>query len=456
MSTNPNFHLFLEGPISITGSGAIKTTGARLVIHGTGAVGAVNFSVGTTPLTIGQFTLNRPGQTMTLGNDLTITSNASVSNGNVNLNGKIFKFNGANTTLPANAAAGTFVGSSSSAITFSNAGAVTGQLNMDQTSSSTKTLKALTTQKSLTLGNSLEITDSLKVTGVTLTNNGGITFRSSATLKGRIANSTGSISGNITVETFAQGGTTDWTNLGVSGVSGLNLSSWDNPTTFPMTCIGCINATTSVGGGFASAVRWDESLASPAAYVTMSNSDPLTQERILDVFRFDTIHYSRYELVGYRPSRYRPSYYSFNCFNSAGYNLISNPYASPIRWSLLRASNSGIVNDVYYVYDPDMGLTRSFVSGLTAPTGTQVAYDIIPAGQGFYVEATSGGNLTANESNKVSFNTGANQLLKSSENNSTTNSNVGSYLRINIDGGGYHDDAVIRFPLMQRLILIRL
>jgi hypothetical protein len=66
------------------------------------------------------------------------------------------------------------------------------------------------------------------------------------------------------------------------------------------------------------------------------------------------------------------------------------------------------------------------------------ANDIIPMGQGFYVQALSNTNLFAQESNKVSNNTYANQLLKT-----TTTPQV---FRLKINGfDGSNDETVLRF-----------
>ncbi|MEO6301986.1 MAG: hypothetical protein ABIP51_02320 [Bacteroidia bacterium] len=103
MSVIPVNSVFFMGPISVSGAGTIKTANSKLAIMGSGAVGTINFS-GTQ--SVSSFTLDRVGQTLTLGSSFTVNSVASILNGNININSKSLKFGGI-TTL----GTGNFVGS---------------------------------------------------------------------------------------------------------------------------------------------------------------------------------------------------------------------------------------------------------------------------------------------------------------------------------------------------------
>jgi hypothetical protein len=72
--------------------------------------------------------------------------------------------------------------------------------------------------------------------------------------------------------------------------------------------------------------------------------------------------------------------------------LISNPYPSPIRWSLLRGATPNIDNGVY-IYNTDLnggtGGYATYVNGVSSPAvGAGGIGDTIPMSQGFYVHST--------------------------------------------------------------------
>lgn len=439
-------NLTLNG--TLTGSGVLEgSIGARITIGGNGNFGTLNFATGTN--TLHTLSMNRSGGGLiALGSDLCARSNYIHNNGNFSLNGFSLTLNGA-ITLPASSSNGFLIGSSNSELSIINSGGLANSLFMDQTSINSRSLKALNLNRAVTLnvGNPCIILDSLKIFAGTVASNGNLTFPSTGSLKARIAEigSAGALTGNITVQTFAPGGTTDWAVLGVSGVSGQILSNWDGQ--IPMTCNGCINGTTTAGGPFASAVSWDESAAAgdPAAYVTMSNSTPLTPGQGFWIY-LGTGLSSTSDMTWNVSGTAVTGNVSIPLTNSGaangdGYNLISNPYPSPISWTKLRNGNA-LVDNAIYIYNADLGLTTSFVNGVSSPASAS-ANDVIPMGQGFYVRATGNTNLTAQESNKVNNNTGANPLLKS--NQSSSNFYYGDIFRLNINGGGFIDDAAIRF-----------
>ncbi|MCW3077886.1 MAG: hypothetical protein JWO32_2495 [Bacteroidetes bacterium] len=444
MNGTPIRSLYLNGPISTSG-GFIKTGNSILNIGGSGAIGTVNFAAGATTFSINKLFLNRAGQTLTLGSDLSVTSTASLSNGNINLNGKTLKLNGA-TTFPASAAAGVFIGSGSSNLTLGGTGALTNGLFMDQSSSSSKTIKALNLTKTgstLNLGNSIEITDSVKITGATLNTGGNLTLKSTLNLKGRIAeiSSGGSLSGNVTVETFAKGGSAGWAQLGVSGVSGQTFNSWYGQ--IPMTIEGSATGVTSAGGYYFESVQgWKET--DPNGYdTTIVVTDPLVVGKGYWVYLASSTSSAAdkiWTVTGapvtgpvIMPVTNTPTVPA----SVQGYNLVSNPYASPISWTKLRNGNLQVA-DAIYVYNADLGTSTSYVGGF----GTNGGTDVIPMGQGFYVQALNNTSLISAESNKVSNNTVANQLLKTA----SPSANIGLTLKLKINGNaGESDETGFRF-----------
>jgi hypothetical protein len=96
--------------------------------------------------------------------------------------------------------------------------------------------------------------------------------------------------------------------------------------------------------------------------------------------------------------------------------------------------------DAIYIYNPDLGLTTSYVFGVSShPNG---ANDVIPMGQGFYVQSIGYPLLAYTEACKVPNNTNANPLLRSS---SSVDPAIGTLLRLKVEGEGYSDYTAIRF-----------
>ncbi len=426
MSVIPVNSVFFQGPISVSGSGSIKTANSKLAITGAGAVGTINF---TGTQSVSQFTLDRVGQTLTLGSSFTVNSVANIANGNVNLNGKGLKFGGA-TTL----GSGNFVGSTTSTLNFS--GAVTGGLKMDQTSSSTKALSELTLNNAsgLTLSNSMEIWGSITPSVGTITTGGNLTIKQDASNKGRIGTiSTGGFSGNVTAEYYAPGPTTGWALLGANGISGQTMNNWYGQ--FPMAIEGSTTGVSSAGGYFESVQGWNE--ADAYGYdTTITVSTPLAQGQGFWVYlgngQFTTSDFIL-KLTG-SPITGNVTIPLTNSAQS-GTCLIANPYCSPISWTALRNANPAVTNAVY-IYNAD-GPYASFVGGV----GTNGGSDNIPAGQGFYVVALSNTSLAAKETNKIASNT---NLMKTNSNSNT--SSIGLPIKLQITGfSGDYDETAVRF-----------
>lgn len=290
----------------------------------------------------------------------------------------------------------------------------------------------------LSFGHTTNILDSLKITGGTVTGT-NLVFKSTSALKGRLAEITGgSISGNITVETFIPGGLTDWAVLGASGVNGLTFNNWYP--TIPMSIEGSATNVTSAGGYFESVQGWNESDA--YGYdTTITINSSITPGKGFWLFVGTSLSstgpitttVTGNPMTGTQPIALSKSAQGGSC-------LIANPFASPISWDRIDAANSGVTTGEIYIYNADLGLTTSYVGGVSTPGGVGSATSTIPMGQGFYVVANGAGPLNISESAKVSNNTSADPLLKTA-----ASSTIGSVVRLNLTGGGYMDETAIRF-----------
>lgn len=426
-------------PASTSNGVFIGSTTSSLAVGGTGSItnSMLMSQSSTGSRSLGMFSLTRTTSTLTLGNNLIVSGTTDLPNGIIDINGTLLTLSGP-INFPTTSSFGRGMkGSLTSSLTINGSGAITNSLFMN----SGIQLSDLTMNRSgqtLTLGNTLEVYGVVNPLAGTVASGGNLFIRSNATNKGRIAAITGVLTGNIKVETYAAGGVTDWTNLGPSGVNGLTVASWEGQ--IPMTCFSCPNDQTSAGGYFVSIQSWDPTKLSsdPTAYVEMSYTTPLNPAQGYWTYLGDALGTTSaltWTVTG-APTQGNiniplttPSPGNF----SEGFNLISNPYPSPILWSSLWNSNANVDNAIY-VYSPEAGGTTSYAGGVSSDPVNGIT-NVIPMGQGFYVQAVANATLVAQESNKTSSNS---PLLKTTE-------DIGSVVRLRVDGGGFYDMTAIRF-----------
>ncbi len=97
-----------------------------------------------------------------------------------------------------------------------------------------------------------------------------------------------------------------------------------------------------------------------------------------------------------------------------GWNLIGNPYPSPIKWSLVKALNAGETDGSYYAFHTTGEYSGNWGSH-NGTTGVNGATDEIAIGQGFFVLAS--GNQTFNMDNSVRSTLAANYYKTDAVNN---------------------------------------
>lgn len=306
-------------------------------------------------------------------------------------------------------------GTSTTSLVIAGSGSISGSLKMNSTFGfallGNLTLNRATT---LSLGSNLYIVNSLVVTSGTLSTGGFLTLYADASRTGRLGNIAGTISGNVSVQTFVPGNSTGWALWGVPGVTGKTVSNWSSQ--IPMSCNGCPNGTTSVAGGFNSIVGWNE----PAADYdnTVGFSTALTPGKGFYVYVGSGFSSTTAFSLTTTGSVVQGAGTIPITKNTNNYNLIANPYASPISFTTFRSlgTNSSKIANAIYGWNADLnggaGGAVQFAGGVSTPSGISGMKDVIPAGQGFFVEALSAGNLDYNETMKSGSNTSSNPLLR--------------------------------------------
>lgn len=455
--------LNINGPAAFTSSSTNGTiTGANtstLSINSSSVSNSLFFTTGAQ--TLKSFVVNCPAQTVTLGTPLTVATTFTHTAGIINLNGQTLSLNGT-VTFPTSATNGSFSGSSTSSLSFGAggaSGAYTNSMYMTQ-SGTANYLNNITlnntSSPTLTLGNALNLVGTLTPTSGTFATGGNLTLiATSYTNVARVGTigASGNITGNATVQMYAQGGTTGWTTMGSPGLTGRTFADWDD--NIAIQCLNCpdgyyYNFTSvqwydeTVGGVFGNASRYkvitnttDPMTIGKGYWVYLGTSTSTTTDLILDA----TGPVNKGNFV-----------FTITLTNSGGgtnatdhgYNLIANPYPSPINWTSLRAGNANI-GTTFYVYNPDLSgyATYNSTGGVSNPVvGSGGIGNLIPAGQAFYVKASAATTLTARETYKGAS---TQALLRGGNNHHTTSSSNPMVLRLFADGASMHNETAMYF-----------
>ena len=425
-----NTNLILEASTA-TISGAIS--GAGLVIGDNAASLVLNGS------SSGSLNLQSPHELQNLTIDgsanVSLGTNLNIIGGNFNLLGGTLSLNSSTLSIDdpsiSNLTAGVISDNGTSTFSLGSNNIMGTGLLMSNVNN---TLSKLITNGNLQLMNSLNIKDYIQVDGGTFTTNNNLTLKANITLSARVASmSLGSISGNVTVETYIPGPTTGWSLWGANGLPSLIVSDWEAQ--IPMTCSDCPNNSFSTGGFFSSIQGWDESSSFATAYITnISKNDAITSGKGFWVYVGSTSSTSiNYTLSSTGSLNQGNITFPITKSNNQ-FNLIANPYASPIDFDLFRAQNSGLITTSMYGYNADVGQMGTYVSPAGSPNNG--VNRIIPAGQAFFVQCTNAGNVTFTEAMKTSDNTSANPVLRASS--------LSTNLKLKIKGfNGNSDETII-------------
>jgi PKD repeat protein len=428
--------------------------------------------------------------TLTLTNAMTVAGNVTNSNpliidgtggGGLTVTGD---FNSSSTTtikvsgfLNLNGTVATSAGTISGDQTgfFNDATSSSFVLTMDQTTSGTTNCMNTVQNNgsgTLTLGNALQIAAGGDMTPVSGTINVGaslLTLLASQSNSAAIGNSSGGVltGGPITSQVYQNPlvNRTVWTTMGAAGVSGASFQQWHN--TFPITCFSCIDGCCAGGISFTSIDYYDESnggvdyndaahyteITTDAEIIPSAVSGTHTGQGVW-VYMGTTSPYSASpaQIINTTGTPVQGTLGLPITFTGAanGYNLLANPYPSPIIWDnitgvLSLASNAAVpIDGTAYIYD---SFDASY--GTIAPNGTgsgaqDLIGNIIPTGMAFYVLASAAGTLNFDETVKQ---VGGTQNFQKLSANNHTQSQATQFKRFSIQaiGTGMKSQTMIQF-----------
>lgn len=403
---NLNTNLILEAGTAtisgaLSGSGNIVGDGSASLVLNQSSSGTLNIA---SPYGLSKFTVTGT-PSITLGTNLYITGTGEFNllGGTLVLNGNTLSIG---SSVTANLTSGCLSDNGTSTFSLQTPDIGTG-LRMDVLTPN-NTLKALITNGNLSLFNALNIKDYIQIDGGTLTTGGNLTLKANNSLSARVASlSSGVISGSVAVETQIPGGSAGWSLLGSGGLPGVTINDWDDD--FDLTCLDCTASSyTAVNGSFFASIQSYNEPGS-ALFTSINKTDVITLGKGFWVYiGINTLTANPFTITNtYTLNQGDVTYPITKSGN--GYNLIANPYASPIDFDLFRAQNSSLISATMYGYNRTVN--GSYVVG---GAGTNGVNKIIPAGQAFYVLASSAGTATFTEAMKTTNNTNVNPVLRSS------------------------------------------
>ncbi len=200
--------------------------------------------------------------------------------------------------------------------------------------------------------------------------------------------------------------------------TGSNFRAVTNITTSPLYGVSDATYPTTnipVGNGFLCFFRGDRNIGQTFAQETVTTYVPtsttLTTSGTLNIGNITVKDW-------FTPGLSNLSYTAASPY--AGFNLVGNPYASPINWDTFQGTSIAtggiygtfINNNTMYILDPSSHNYGAYKAG-SGGVGTNNATNIISSGQGFFVKATStSAQLVFTESAKTTTqNTGSNLTM---------------------------------------------
>lgn len=453
--------LTLNGDFVGTSSRCLTgSSSSNLTIGGSGSIGNLFFDQ-TTPGTtnnIATFTINRSGQTISLGNNLQVSTSLTFTAGKLAINNQTLTLNGANTS--GNSATNSFVGSTSSNLTINGTGALS-NLFFDQTTpGTTNAINNLTynrASQTITLGNAIQVFGNITPTAGTLATGGFLTMISNASVTSCFGTGSGSyVSGNVTVQRFIPSIARRWRFL-ASPLSGRTLADWQ-ANVYVTGTGGATNGFDATSSNQGSVFNYDETVITGTLdngwtgatnitnaltvgkgyrlFIRGDRSDPgrltgtNTTQNAVTISMTGSLNTGSINL--------NPTFTSSGTLANDGWNLVANPYASHYDWNAFYDAQNGTgnclrIDPTIYIFDASSNGYKSF--NATSNAGTLTS-GIIPSSASFFVKANAASPaLTLTETYKTT--TVPVSLFKTEEGEGFT-------MRVQADSISY-DEAVVKY-----------
>ena len=123
--------------------------------------------------------------------------------------------------------------------------------------------------------------------------------------------------------------------------------------------------------------------------------------------------------------------------NHKGWNLVGNPYPSPVSWLVSNGWDKSDINDAKYIWNPAADNYTIFLGG-GSPIGINGGTPYIPSNQGFWVQATTNGTFSINNSCRLG-------LMSSTPDYYKSGNFPYPLISLIAEGNSLEDETVIRF-----------
>ena len=123
--------------------------------------------------------------------------------------------------------------------------------------------------------------------------------------------------------------------------------------------------------------------------------------------------------------------------NHKGWNLVGNPYPSPMDWLSTSGWNKSDINDAKYIWNPSADNYTIFLGG-SAPVGINGGTRYIPSNQGFWIQALHNGSFAISNGCRRGIMESTPDYYKTENANNTI-------IRLKIEANGLSDETLIRF-----------
>jgi fibronectin-binding autotransporter adhesin len=414
--------LTINGTISTTANNSLSSNGtSNLVIGSTGGNGTLFFDQ-TTPGTTNKFgslVMNRSGNTIALGNNLELTTALTLTAGKLAIGSNTLTLSGSVSTSATNS----IVANGSSNLIINGTGALGSSLFLDQSAPGTSNrVNNFTFNRSaatISLGDTLEVVGTVTPTLGTLATGNKLRLVSNASGTARVASGSGSyITGNVLAERFIPSIARRWRFYG-SPVSGATFADLKNEI-YITGQGGATNGFDPTLSNYPSVYGYDETKITGNAdtgYVAITNiTDPIVVGKGYRVFiRGDRSDAGRLDGTNTTQNAVTMdirgplnmgnitlpvTFSSSGTAANDGWNLVSNPYASPIDWNAFHdAGRTGSdpdysgtdyahVKPTVYIYDAATSSYTSFNAVSNSGVGS-LSNGIIPSGGAFWVQAVA-------------------------------------------------------------------
>jgi len=411
------FTLTLQGEFSGSSGNALKgSSSSNLTISGSGTIGDLYFDQTTDGTTnkIQTLTVNRSGETVSIGNNLVVSSSLTLTAGKFDINGQLLTLSGDFSGSSTNC----LVGSQTSDLTINGSGSLSSSLYFDQTTASDTALDDLVINRSgvtITLGNTLKLFGVLTPTAGTLASGGNLVLVSDASGTATVANGSGSIAGNVIVQRYIPSSARRWRFLS-SPVTSTTVADWQGEIHITGTG-GASNGFDATSSNAPGMYSYDETIITgdlnTGWTAPSSTSVSLTPGKGYRVFVRGSRSAGRLDgtdntqdavtlaLTGSLnlDSVVAPvSFTSSGTLANDGWNLVGNPYAAGFDWNAFHdAGRTGSDPDysgtdyahldkTIYMFD---GSSNSYVSYNAEANSGTLTNGIVPSGASFFIKASA-------------------------------------------------------------------